>query len=315
MNKALLDPALKEDSLCEGLVLSGFGGFYQVLTASGEKTCKPRGRLQKNEGGIYPGDRVKMELLSAKGEGGVEGMITQVLPRFNQLQRPKVANIDQAVLVLAVDDPAPDWILLDKMLVMAAYNKIAPLICFNKCDMLSKEEKAVFLDLSAPYRKLGIPALMVSAILGEGVDELSARLRGKISVFAGPSGVGKSSLLNRLYPDLSLATGKVSIRLGRGRHTTRHVHMIPMAEDTFVADTPGFSLLDLPDDIMTRQLPLLYPDFAGLGSCRFEGCIHYKEPGCAVKQALGEGLVDEARYNRYLKIYDELKDREGKYYD
>jgi len=315
MNKALLDPALKEDSICNGLVLSGFGGFYQVLTDLGEKTCKPRGRLQKDEGGIYPGDSVKIELLSVTGEGGVDGMITQVLPRFNQLQRPKVANIDQAVLVLAVNDPQPDWILLDKMLVMAAYNNIEPLICFNKCDMLSPEEKVIFLNLSAPYRKLGIPVLMVSAILGEGIDDLLEKLRGKISVFAGPSGVGKSSLLNRLYPDLSLATGKVSRRLGRGRHTTRHVHMIRMAEDTFIADTPGFSLLDLPEDISVNQLPLLYPDFNDLGSCRFDGCIHYKEPGCVVKQALAEGLIDEARYNRYLKIYDELKDREVKYHD
>lgn len=315
MNKALLDPALKEDSLCDGLVLSGFGGFYQVLTDTGEKTCKPRGRLQKGAGGIYPGDTVKIELLAAKGEGGVEGMIIKVLPRFNQLQRPKVANIDQAVLVLAVDDPQPDWILLDKMLVMAAYNNILPLICFNKCDMLSKEEKVSFLNLSAPYRKLGISVLIVSAILGEGIDELLTKLQGKTSVFAGPSGVGKSSLLNRLYPDLSLPTGKVSIRLGRGRHTTRHVHMIRMADDTFIADTPGFSLLDLPEDISANQLPLFYPDFNDLDACRFDGCIHYNEPGCAVKRSLEQGLIDEARYNRYLKIYDELKDREGKYYD
>jgi len=315
MNKALLDPALREDSLGDGLVLSGFGGFYQVLTAAGEKTCKPRGRLQKDEGGIYPGDTVRLELLSATGEGGVDGMIIQVLPRSNQLQRPKVANIDQAVLVLAVDDPPTDWILLDKMLVMAAYNQISPLICFNKCDILSPEEKESFLKLVSPYQEVGIPLVLVSAIKGEGIDDLLSLLRGKISVFAGPSGVGKSSLLNRLYPELNLTTGKISQRLGRGRHTTRHVHIIRMEEDTFVADTPGFSLLDLPEALMLSQLPTLYPDFADHGSCRFDGCIHYKEPGCVVKQSVAEGLIDEARYNRYLKIYDELKDREVKYHD
>lgn len=298
----------------QGIVLKGVGGFYTVLLPHGEiLVCRQRGRLRKEEGGIFPGDRVRLELLDEAGAGEVAAMIEEVLPRKNRLLRPKVANISLAVTVLAVKSPAPDWLLLDRILVICLFNRIRPLVCLNKWDMASKaEEEELNLHRQA-YQKAGFDIFGVSAVTGFGLEQLPPKLKGEISVLAGPSGVGKSSLLNALFPALDLAVGDISQRLGRGRHTTRQVEMLALSEDTLVADTPGFALLDLPEDLQHTDLPGLYPDFDQYAPCRFEGCLHHKEPDCSIKEALSRGALDAGRYERYLRLLLELQEREVKY--
>lgn len=297
------------------------GGFYTVRLAEGETlVCRQRGKLRKKEAGLFPGDWVRVSRIPAAekakaAETGIQGMIEETLPRRNFLLRPKVANIDIAVVVLAAGQPAPDWLLLDRILAMCLYHQIQPLVCLNKWDCLTAAEAQGMTAALAPYHKIGMGGLPLSAQNGLGIAELQARLQGKTAVFAGPSGVGKSSLLNALAPGLCLPTGQISERLRRGKHTTRHVEMLPLPGNTFIADTPGFSLLDLPKDLQSRILSGLYPEFQGLPPCRFEGCLHDKEPDCAVKAALAAGHVDIGRYERYLRLLAEAREREERYYD
>lgn len=291
----------------QGILLKSYGGFYFVWVAGETYTCAIRGKLRKDPGGIIVGDMVHISVT-----GDHAGVIEEILPRRNRLLRPKVANIDQALLVLACGHPAPDWLLLDKMLVMALKNHIQPIICLNKSDLPNAAAYVNDLDI---YRKAGFTAFAVSAQTQAEVETVRRLLQGKISVFAGPSGVGKSSLINSLLEDTSQETGEISRKLGRGRHTTRYAQLIPWLDGGFLADTPGFSLLNVAD-VKKEELSGYYPEMAAVADkCRFQGCIHQNEPDCRVKELVEEGTIAKERYERYLFLLEEIKNKEENLYD
>lgn len=300
-----------------GRVIAGFGGFYEVLPqdASAAVSCKPRGRLRQAHEKILTGDLVQFSLL----EDG-SGMIEEILPRANQLLRPHIANVDQVVIVLAWRLPEYDLLLLDRMLLMCRLAGVETRLAMNKTDLMRADEAATLASLSATYAQAGCPVLTVSAEQAQGLAPLRAALQGKISVLAGPSGVGKSSLLNRLLPDVHAETSAVSDRLQRGRHTTRYVTLCPLPDDPaagMLADTPGFFVLDAPSQISAADLPGLYPEYLQLfhseQGCRFDSCRHHQEPDCAIRAAVAEGRLDAGRYQRYLRILEEIQTREVKY--
>lgn len=291
----------------QGILLKSYGGFYFVWVTGEVYTCAIRGKLKKNPGGIIVGDMVHISVT-----GDHAGVVEEIQPRRNRLFRPKVANIDQALLVLACGHPAPDWLLLDKMLVMALKNHIQPIICLNKADLADAAPYLRYLDI---YRKAGFAAFAVSAQTQMGVETVRQFLQGKVSVFAGPSGVGKSSLINSLLEDVSQETGEISRKLGRGRHTTRYAQLIPWLDGGFLADTPGFSLLNIAD-VKKEELCQYYPEMvAAEEACRFQGCIHQNEPDCHVKALVASGDIAKERYERYLFLLEEIKNKEENLYD
>ncbi|MDR1193838.1 MAG: ribosome small subunit-dependent GTPase A [Peptococcaceae bacterium] len=267
--------------------------------------CRPRGRLRREKQDILAGDRVAFAIVNSERR---EGVIEAILPRRNRLIRPPVANVDQALVVLAAGDPPPDLWLLDKLLIMIRTAGIAPLLCWNKEDLAERGDLA---ELTAPYQAAGLAQVITCALSGQGISELRERLAGQATVLAGPSGVGKSSLLNQIRPGLALKTGDVSEKLGRGRHTTRHVEWIPLAGGGWVADTPGFSRIDLPAAVKREDLAAFYPEFAAWAEdCPFASCSHDKERDCGVRQAAAAGKLDEGRYRRYVSF---LREIEGEY--
>lgn len=283
----------------EGIVIRAYGGYYYVHDGRGEWECSLRGRFRHAKQQVLVGDRVCFR--PGRGRAGV---IEKVLPRRSALVRPPVANVDQAVIVFAVREPDPNPGLLDRFLITAAMNNIEPLICFNKVDLAGNGRVELVSRYQESYR-----VVVTSARTGRGLDQLREALRGRVSVFAGPSGVGKSTILNALLPGLKLKTGEISEKLKRGRHTTRHVELIFLPEGGLVADTPGFTSLDLPD-MEPEELAAYFPELeAYYGKCYFTGCLHYKEPGCAVKEAVEAGRIDEARYRQYLVFLEELLNR------
>lgn len=288
-----------QDNLVEGIVVKAYGGFFYVYDGHSARECTLRGRLRYKRQQVMVGDRVLMA--AGQGKGGV---VENVLPRRSALVRPAVANVDQAVIVFSLRDPEPNPGLLERFLITTILNGIAPVICFNKVD-LTKEDQV---ELVSRYRE-NYGVVVTSAKTGEGLSLLRETLDGKISVFAGPSGVGKSTILNSLIPGLKQKTGEVSVKLKRGKHTTRHIELIPLAGGGFVADTPGFSSLDLPD-IKPEELAGLFP---GIGDypagCFYTGCLHNKEPGCSIKEAVETGRIGEVRYRQYLEFLEELMDR------
>lgn len=291
----------------QGILLKSYGGFYFVWVHGEEYTCAIRGKLRKDPGGIIVGDMVQISVT-----GDHAGVIEEILPRRNRLLRPKVANIDQALLVLACGHPAPDWLLLDKMLVMAIKNHIQPIICLNKRDLPESEE---YLDYLNIYQVAGFPVFAVSTQTGQGIDEVRKQLADKITVFAGPSGVGKSSLINSLLANSSQETGEISRKLGRGKHTTRYAQLIPWPDGGFLADTPGFSLLNVAD-VKKEDLGQYYPEMAAVSDkCRFQGCLHHNEPDCQVKELVAAGAISKERYERYLFLLNEIKNKEESLYD
>lgn len=265
----------------------------------GEKewACSLRGRLRHAKQQVLVGDRVEIR----PGHENT-GVVEKVLPRRSSLNRPAVANVDQAVIVFSLREPDPNPGLLERFLISALLNQIEPLICFNKVDLAREAE----IELVSRYRN-SCPVVVTSAKTGRGLDHLRELLSGKISVLAGPSGVGKSTILNALIPGLKLKTGELSAKLKGGRHTTRHVELICLPEGGFVADTPGFTSLDLPD-IKPEDLAGFFPEMKD-GGCYFNSCLHFKEPGCAIREAVEAGRIDEARYRQYLKFLEELKNR------
>ncbi|MGB4504971.1 MAG: ribosome small subunit-dependent GTPase A [Syntrophaceticus sp.] len=287
----------------EGLIIKGYGGFYYVR--SGEETwcCRGRGRLRRGQN-LLTGDRVIFTPLE-KGEGVIE----EVKERKNALPRPPVANVDQAVLVVSLANPDPDLKLLNRSLVLCELEKINVVICFNKIDLLDLGQAK---DLEDIYNRAGYTTIFTSALYGYGLERLRQVIAGKVSVLSGPSGVGKSTLLNSLDPNLSLKTGEISKKLKRGKHTTRYVELIPICGG-YVADTPGFSSLELPS-MKRDELGRCFPEFHEYaGQCRFYDCIHLDEPDCEVKKALEKGLISDIRYYDYKQFLEEIISKERIY--
>jgi ribosome biogenesis GTPase len=287
-----------------GIIIKAYGGFYFVQTGDRILKCVIRGKIRRRHGQVLVGDRVRV---NPAGEG--EGVVEDILPRASELVRPPVANVDQAVIVFSINDPRPNTMLLDRFLLQARAAGIEPVICFNKIDLAAAGE----LDILRHYEPTGYPLLRVSAQKGTNIDDLRELLKERISVLAGPSGVGKSSLLNALQPGLELKTGEISRKLKRGRHTTRHVELIPLAAGGLVADTPGFSSMYLPP-VRREELPGYYPEFDDYAPrCRFTGCLHYREPGCAVKEAVEDGRISLLRYEHYLELLEEVMEAERRH--
>ena len=283
-----------------GQIIKALSGFYYVNTGKGEPIpCRGRGKLRHQKLTPLVGDRVEI----TQQEDG-SGMVDAILPRKNQFRRPMVANIDQMVIVASGAIPVTDPFLIDRMAAMAEWRSCEVLLCFNKCD-LDRAEKLVQL-----YRDAGFSTLQVSAETGEGIQALASKIAGKVSAFTGNSGVGKSSILNALQPGISIQVGDVSEKLGRGRHTTRHVELFQVG-DGLVADTPGFSSFDVEqmEAIPKEELASAFREFQPYtGQCRFQGCAHVKERGCAVRGALEEGRIASSRYQSYVRLYEQAKE-------
>lgn len=288
----------------QGKIIKGIAGFYYVHVAgSGVYECKAKGIFRKD--GVKPlvGDDVEMEVTHEKD---MEGNIMRILPRKNELVRPAVANIDQALVVFAVTKPKPHFNLLDRFLVMMETKEIPVILCFNKADIAGDAEIA---GLKAVYENCGYPLIFTSAKKEENTDRLKELLQGKTTAVAGPSGVGKSSLINRLQSGVKMETGSISRKIERGKHTTRHSELIMLGDESYIMDTPGFSSL-YAGNMEKEDLKYCFPEFAPYeGKCRFNGCGHIHEPGCAVKQAADEGKIHRIRYEDYVMMYRELQER------
>lgn len=287
--------------MTEGIILKGIGGFYYVDTADGLIECKARGRFRKTVGKPIVGDRVTLEIQPEDGTG----YLLDIAPRKNSLVRPAVANLDLLVAVASAAPPVTDPFLIDKVTAIAVHKGIDALVVINKTDSDPGDE------LFDTYCRSGIDALRVSARTGEGIDALRERLRGRVAAFAGNSGVGKSSVLNRIDPQFSAEVGAISDRIGRGKHTTRHVELHPIGNGGYIADTPGFSSFETEqmDLVLAEDLQYAFPEFAPyLGQCRFTGCAHVKEKGCAVRAAVEAGEIAPSRHDSYVKLYESVKD-------
>ena len=283
--------------IINGVVQKAISGFYYVKSDGILYECKARGSFRKKGFSPLCGDNVKAEI------NGKNGVITEIVGRKNSLVRPPVANIDKLFVVSSSENPAPNCLLIDRITVIAESKGIEPILVFNKNDLANLDE---YRDV---YIKSGFKAYSVSAFDPESLRDLKEELRSSLCVFTGNSGVGKSSLLNALFPKLSLKTGEVSEKLGRGRHTTRHVELFE-TDGGIVADTPGFSSLDLQkhEIILKDDLPDLFRDFAPyIGECRFSSCSHTTEKGCAVLKAVEEGEIVKSRHDSYVAIYNDIK--------
>ena len=288
----------------QGKIIRGIAGFYYVhVVESGVYECKAKGIFRKD--GIKPlvGDDVEIEILDEKD---MEGNIMQILPRRNDLIRPAVANIDQALVVFAAAKPKPHFQLLDRFLVMMESKEIPAILCFNKSDIVDDAEIA---SLKEIYENCGYPLLFTSAKEETNIDELKELLRGKTTAIAGPSGVGKSSIINLLQSGVKMETGSISRKIERGKHTTRHSELIVLEEGSYIMDTPGFSSLYV-GDMEKEELKYCFPEFSAYeGKCRFNGCSHTHEPGCAVREAVEEGKIHRMRYEDYTFLYRELQEK------
>ncbi|CAM3415135.1 ribosome small subunit-dependent GTPase A [Cytobacillus oceanisediminis] len=291
----------------EGKIIKALSGFYYVLSGDETIQCRGRGVFRKNKVNPLVGDEVVFQ-----AENNTEGYILEVKDRKNELIRPPIANVDQAILVFSAVEPGFSTTLLDRFLVLVEYNHIKPIICITKIDLTNQEEYKQIQQYAADYRQAGYDVLLASSETEEGVKDLMPYLEGEISVFAGQSGVGKSSLLNVLRPDLELKTNDISSHLGRGKHTTRHVELIEVGKG-LVADTPGFSSLDF-TDIEMEELNFCFPEIqAKSEECKFRGCLHMAEPKCAVKTASENGEIPSYRYEHYKTFLQEIKDRKPRY--
>lgn len=287
-----------------GKIIKGIAGFYYVHDGvSRVYECRAKGIFRNRRIRPLTGDNVEFEILDASEQ---TGNITEILPRSNELVRPAVANIDQAMIVFAAAEPDPNLNLLDRFLVSMECRNMPVLICFNKKDLADEEKIRQLMEI---YEGAGYPVRLTSAAGGEGLEELRALLRGKTTAFAGPSGVGKSSLTNLIHPEAAMETGAVSEKIKRGRHTTRHSELFFVEKDTYVMDTPGFSSIYV-EDLLPEQLASCFPEFeAFVPDCRFLGCVHMGERDCGVKKAVQEMKIPASRYENYRLIYEELKSK------
>ena len=281
--------------MCEGRIIRSLSGFYEVQTEHGTVTCRARGNLRRGAQIPLTGDLVTISVERGKG------MVEKIHPRRNSFVRPAVANIDALVVFAANANPITEPFLIDRVAAIAGDQEVPVYLCVNKCDLDPAQ------DLIRIYTHAGFPVIAASAETGEGIEQLRDLIKGKLVAFTGNSGVGKSSILNRLCPKLQLPTGEVSEKLGRGRHTTRHVELYDLGAGTLVADTPGFSSFDTDQmDVMLKEnLQYAFPDFGNyLGKCQFHDCSHRKEPGCAVTAGLAAGEIEPTRYDSYLRLYE-----------
>lgn len=288
----------------EGKIIKGIAGFYYVHVVShGVYECKAKGIFRKRKIKPLIGDNVEIDILN---EDEKTGNIVEILPRKNELIRPAVSNIDQAMIIFAAAEPNPNFNLLDRFLLLMAKQKVPVLICFNKKDIVEQKD----LDLLyQTYEKCGYQILFTSTYTKEGVENVANCFRGKTTVLAGPSGVGKSSLMNLLNPEAKMEIGKVSEKIKRGRHTTRHSEIIHVEGSTYVMDTPGFSSIWI-DQFEKEEIKDYFIEFQEFEpQCKFQGCLHMNEPICGVKQALEKGLISRIRYENYVNLYEELKEK------
>lgn len=288
----------------QGKIIKGIAGFYYVhVVESGLYECKAKGIFRKEKMKPLVGDIVEIDILD---ETEKKGNITEIIARKNELIRPAVANIDQALVVFAVTKPKPHFNLLDRFLIMMESKDIPVVLCFNKKDIATEPEIQELKDI---YEKCGYQIVFTSALEEENTEELKDLLHGKTTAIAGPSGVGKSSLVNIFQPNANMETGSISEKIERGKHTTRHSELIWIEDNTYIMDTPGFSSL-YTNEFEKEELKYYFTEFSEYeGQCRFLGCDHIHEPGCAVKQALDEGKIHPVRYTNYLEMYNELKEK------
>ena len=287
----------------QGRIIKGIAGFYYIQTETNLYECKAKGIFRKDKTKPLVGDLVELEILDEEHK---IGNIQKILKRKNFLIRPAVANVDQALVIFAATKPEPNLNLLDRFLISMEQQAIPCIICFNKCD-LADEEKIT--ELKAIYEPAGYELFFISAKEKMGIDQVKEALLGKVTTVAGPSGVGKSSLINSLQEEVCMETGNISEKIERGKHTTRHAQLIEIAHDSYIVDTPGFSSLSV-ECMEEEQIRMLYPEFEEYEpQCRFNGCSHIHEPSCGVKDAVSERKISEIRYNNYKQIYDECKNK------
>lgn len=288
----------------QGRIIKGISGFYYVfIEESGIYECKAKGIFRNQKIKPLVGDNVEIDILDEENK---LGNITEILKRTNELIRPAVANIDVILLIFSISHPEPNFNLLDRFLVQMHSLEVPVILCFNKCDLQDKTQQDKINDI---FKNTGYTILFVSAKQKIGIEELKEKLTDKTAAVAGPSGVGKSSIINLLQEEVEMETGAISTKIERGKHTTRHSQIIPIKEHTYIMDTPGFSSFST-FDMAREDLSYCYPEFLEfLDQCRFRGCIHINEPDCAVKNALEQGKISSIRYENYKQILQEIIDK------
>ena len=287
-----------------GKIMKGIGGFYYVyVEGAGLYECRAKGIFRNKKVKPNVGDIVDIDVISEEEK---TGNLTVIHKRKNQLIRPMVANVDQALVIFAIHEPEPNFQLLNRFLIMMEKQQVPVIICFNKADLAGEEEMEAY---RAVYEKAGYPVRIISAKEEDGVEAVRSLMRGKTTVLAGPSGVGKSTLTNAIHPQASMETGDISRKIERGKHTTRHSELFFLEEGTYMMDTPGFSSI-FPPDMEAEELKGYFPEFARFeDGCRFLGCVHVGERDCGVKDAVNQGEVSKSRYENYVLMYEELKNR------
>ncbi|MCD8510851.1 MAG: ribosome small subunit-dependent GTPase A [Bacillus sp. (in: Bacteria)] len=292
----------------QGRIIKALSGFYYVENNDGIFQCRARGNFRKKKITPLVGDWVEFE-----AENKRDGYVLEIHERKNELVRPPICNVDQAILVFSTEEPSFSSLLLDRFLVHVEANDIEPIICMSKIDLLKAQKGEEIQSYEEEYRRLNYEVVSTSIYVEETIETLRPYLINKVSVFAGQSGVGKSSLLNALKPELDIETAPISKSLGRGKHTTRHVELIPLDEGGYVADTPGFSSLDF-EGIEMEDLSYCFPEMRKrVNDCKFRGCTHVNEPKCAVKEAVNSGEIPAYRYNHYVEFIDEIKSQKRRY--
>ena len=293
-----------------GRIIKGIAGFYYVyVEGCGVYECKAKGVFRNRKVKPLVGDRVEIQVID---EAEHKGNMEEILPRTSELIRPAVANVDQAMVIFAAAKPKPNLSLLDRFLISMEQKEVPSIICFNKIDEASEEELQRLKEI---YGGCGSGLLFISARYEQGVEEIRDLLRGKTTTVAGPSGVGKSTLINLLVPDAEMETGQISQKIDRGKHTTRHSELFRVEEDSYIFDTPGFSSLELMG-LEKEELRYYFPEFTPYeGSCRFQGCVHGQEPGCAVKEAVEQRKINRERYESYRLLFGELQEKEKRRYN
>ena len=293
----------------KGKIIKSIAGFYEVHTPEAVYRCRAKGIFRALGKKPLVGDDVEIDITDTVSVP-MEGKVRALFPRKNELVRPNVANVDQALLLFAITHPAPSYNMLDRFLITMQERKLDAILCFNKKDIASPEEIS---ELRQTYEACGCTVLFISSYIPESLEEIRGILRGKTTVLTGPSGAGKSTLINVLCPGANMQTGELSRKIRRGKNTTRHVELLAAGEDTYLVDTPGFTSLWL-QDIEPDRLHCYYPEFEQWErDCRFSGCVHINEPDCAVKDALARGQISRIRYRNYCELYDELRGRRPVY--